>query len=137
MHRNKFGQEYDVLIGGAIEMGETVERAVLREVAEEAGIQVSQPKLVFVERAPDPYGVQYIFLCSYLKGEPQISPKSPEYAIDRMGKNLYRLAWRTAAEIEATEFRSQAVKAALLEGLEKGFPDSPVDITGKQLSRLA
>lgn len=135
MHRNKFGQEYDVLIGGAVEIGETVEQAVLREIAEEAGIQVDQPRLVYVERASDPYGVQYIFLCDYVQGEPHLAADSPEYAIGQMGKNLYSLAWRTAAEIAAGQFKSEAVQAALLEGLEKGFPASPVEITDKQVSR--
>jgi len=41
------------LPGGEIEVGETAERAFIREVDEETGVRVRRPKLLGVLRAPD------------------------------------------------------------------------------------
>lgn len=132
MHRNKFGQEYDILIGGGVEIGEEPEQTVLREVQEESGVRVSQPRLVFIERAPEPYGTQYIFLCNYIDGEPRIDAASIEDKINRMGKNLYQPVWRKTREISTLQLRSPQVKQAMIYALENGFPDSPIDITNFQ-----
>ncbi len=129
MHRNKFGQEYDILIGGAVEMGETPLQAVLREIQEEAGVEVSQPKLVFVEQAPDPYGVQYIFLCHYISGEAKLDDNSTELKIDNMGKNRYLPVWRQYSEFRELPMRSDSLKRAIIDGIEHGFPQQPIDIT--------
>lgn len=129
MHRNKFGQEYDILIGGAVEIGETPTQAVLREIQEEAGIEVSQPRLVFVEQAPEPYGVQYIFLCHYISGEAKLHPDSTETKIDSMGQNRYQPVWRKYGEFLELPFRSESLKRAISNGIEHGFPEQAIDIT--------
>lgn len=130
MHRNKFGQEYDILIGGALDIGETPLQAVLREIREEAGVEVSQPKFVFVEQAPEPYGIQYIFLCHYISGDANLDPQSTETKIESMGKNFYQPVWRTYNEFINLPFRSESLKKAVINGIEHGFPDQPIDITG-------
>ena len=38
MHRNKFGNEYLTLVGGGVELNETKEQALVREVIEETSI---------------------------------------------------------------------------------------------------
>lgn len=129
MHRNKFGQEYDILIGGGVEMGEDPSQAALREIAEETGIAVSPLKLVFIERAPEPYGTQYIFICDYVSGDPKIDPSTPEAKISLMGNNLYQPIWRKISELQTVEMRSPQLKEAMISGFNKGFPDQPVDIT--------
>ena len=107
MHRNKFGQEYDILIGVGIEIGETPNEALLREIFEESGVEVSEPRLVFVERANEPYGIQYIYVCDYNSGEPKLDPESIEAKINNMGKNLYQPVWRSIEEFSQLEFRSK------------------------------
>lgn len=129
MHRNKFGKEYDILIGGGVEIGETPEIALLREINEETGVAVTQPRLVFVERAGAPYGDQLIFLCRYVSGEPLLDKSTTEYKIDMMGLNRYAPLWRSLTDLETTEFRSPTLKRAILDGIKHGFPDQPIDIT--------
>ena len=129
MHRNKFGQEYDILIGGGIDMTETPEQAVLREIKEETGVIVSQPILVFIEQVPPPYGIQYIYVCNYVSGEVKLDETTTEYKIDAMGLNKYQPTWRSINELEELPFRSATLKKAILTGLKTGFPSQPIDIT--------
>lgn len=125
MHRNKFGKEYYTLIGGGIDVGEDPESAVRREVMEETGIQLGRLHHVFTEQAPDPYGIQAIFLCEYLSGEPQLSPDSEEAKITALGHNLYEPLWLPLEELIATNFLSHSVRDAILNSLKNGWPENP------------
>lgn len=129
MHRNKFGSEYDILVGGGVELGEEPEAALLREIREETGINVTQPKLVFIEEAGEPYGTQYIYLCDYTDGEIKLDPGSTEAKINQLGKNLYQPVWRKLSEFEDIDFHSPELKRAMLDAFKNGFPSQPIDIT--------
>jgi len=128
MHRNKFGTEYDTLPGGNIEPGETYEQAAIRELTEETSVTVNNLRPVFVEQAGDPYGVQYVYLADYVSGEPQLAPDSEEAQINTLGKNLYEPRWLALSELSEKPFVSEALKAAILQAVQKGFPASPVQI---------
>lgn len=128
MHRNKFGQEYDTLPGGNIEVGETEEQALQREVNEESQVQFTNPRLVILEHAGDPYGDQYIYLCDYVSGEPQLHPESMELKLNNMGQNLYEPRWVALKDLPHLPFLSEKLKATLLEFYPDKWPQNPVEI---------
>ncbi|MCA9331043.1 NUDIX hydrolase [Candidatus Saccharibacteria bacterium] len=129
MHRNKFGTEYDTLPGGNIELGESPEQALYREVNEETQVVFRNPRLVILEHAGDPYGDQYIFLCEYVIGEPELHPNAEERRINALGKNLYKPDWVSLAELPSKPFLSQKLKEQLLHCQEHGWPTVPVEIS--------
>ena len=129
MKRNKFGTQYYTLIGGAIGIGETPEHALEREVAEETMLQLGKTRLVFVEDAGEPYGVQFVYLADYIGGEPKLNPSSDEASINQMGKNLYEPMWLPVSELAGANFISPKIQRTLVDALQNGFPDKPVDIS--------
>jgi 8-oxo-dGTP pyrophosphatase MutT (NUDIX family) len=67
--------------GGWVDPGETPEQAVVREVAEETGLQVSAPRLVHTEQRSQ--SVHYTFRCRLDGGRMQASEESLEVAFLR------------------------------------------------------
>ena len=132
MYRNKFGQEYYALVGGEIEMDESAEMAVVREVSEETSLVVDRPKLVIVEDAGKMFGVQYIFLCQYVSGEPVLRPDSIEAKIASDGKNIYKPTWVKISDLANIELLPRVLKENIIKYLEVGFPDSPIEITSTE-----
>jgi 8-oxo-dGTP diphosphatase len=128
MHRNKFGTEYDTLPGGGVEIGESPEAAVIRELAEETSIVVSNQQLVFIEEAGDPFGTQLIYLCDYVSGEPKLADDSEEAHINKLGQNLYEPKWVPLASLPGLPFLSEKLKTTILTAVEKGFPQTALQI---------
>jgi len=131
MKRNKFGSEYYTLIGGHVELGETTENALHRELEEETQIKVSNPRLVYIEAAEAPYGDQYIFVCDYVSGEPVLSEDSDECKINKMGNNLYTPMWLKLDKLSELPFRSEKLKKKLLKDIKDGFPEEVVHFSSK------
>ena len=85
INRNKFGKEYSTLPGGLVGINENPEQAVVREISEEAMIEIANPRLVFIDHA-DFYGDQLVYLCEYVSGEPKTSNESSQVEwVDRNG----------------------------------------------------
>jgi 8-oxo-dGTP diphosphatase len=126
MKRNKFGQEYYSLIGGGLEPGETGEQALHREVGQEASLTVKNPRLVIIEQAGQIYGVQFIYLCDYESGEPELDSNSEEAKISAMKKNLYTPLWVPVKKLPNINLLPVELKDAVIEGLEHGFPKEPL-----------
>lgn len=131
MKRNKFGNEFYTLVGGAIDPGETPEQALRRELMEESGLSVGDVRLVFVEDAKAPFGVQYVYWCEYQSGEPKLDPKTYEAQLNAQGQNTYEPLWLPLAELAETRFRSGSLKEALLDAIAHGFPTEPRELVWK------
>lgn len=129
MHRNKFGKEYDTLPGGNIELGETAEQALYREVQEETMMTFRNPRLVFIEHADPIYGDQYIYLCDYISGEPQLHPDAEEGHINKLGQNLFTPEWLPLDKLTEAPFLSKDLRSHLLSALANGWPSVPEEFT--------
>lgn len=125
IHRNKYGQEYYTLPGGGIDAGETPEQAIIRELEEETGVTVTLGPLVFTEEPGQPYGRQYIFLCTYLAGKPALHPNSEEAILNLKGQNTYEPMWLPLSSLTKVRFMSPQLCHAILNGIANGFPDAP------------
>ncbi|HEY4963251.1 MAG TPA: NUDIX domain-containing protein [Candidatus Saccharimonadales bacterium] len=129
MERNKFGHKYIALIGGGVDPGETLEQCLVRELREEATIEIKNPRLVIIENAGNVYGTQYIYLCDWISAEPKLSPDSEEAIISKAGQNLYSPKWLPLSDLESSVFMPNELKLLLIEMVTSGFPDVPVKLT--------
>ena len=129
MKRNKFGKEYYTLIGGHVEMGESHEVALLREIHEETMVHVAHPRLVFVEHAGPVYGTQYVFLCKYISGVPVLHPQADEVHINKLGQNTYNPMWLPLSRLAEVPFLSENLKHKIMHALKTDFPSEPETFT--------
>jgi len=128
MKRNKFGREYYTLIGGGIELDEDQETALRRELFEETGLQVGTVKLMYEEEPGEPYGTQFVYVCEYLGGNPNLSPDSIEAKISAAGENTYVPMWLPIADLANVNFVSGSLKTELIRALQQGFPNEPIQL---------
>lgn len=128
IRRTKPGRKYMVTPGGRIEPDEDVEAALFRELAEETMVEVKNPRLVFIEDPNDnTWGKQYIYLCEYVSGEPQLHPDSEELVIQVQGGGTYEPMWIPLSQLPDAEypFKSERVCQEILKGVADGFPVEP------------
>lgn len=132
MDRNKFGNKYVSLCGGKVEVGETPDQAVVREVREETTLEVANPKLVIIEEAGEVYGTHYIYVCEYKGGEIKLDPNSPEYKINQLGQNIYTPMWVNKKDLPNINLLPVKLKENLIDFLNNGFPDQPINLSAKE-----
>lgn len=137
MERHKLDRHYYTLLGGAIEKGESGEQAVVREIAEESTLTITNPRLVFIEEAGDPFGTQYIYLCDYVSGEPSLPPNSEEAFWSKPGTNTYNPMWLPLNELPVLPFVSELLKEAMLKAVANGWPEQPYRFSSKHAQRLS
>lgn len=129
MYRNKHGSEYYTLVGGRAQDGETLEQALLREVREETGLEVTSARPVYIEEHPEPYNEQYIFLCQVAPHDHvKIQDTSEEGAMNRLGANMHQPVWAGIQGFPAMPFRTPQLQTAIVKALKSGFPTEPIKL---------
>jgi NAD+ diphosphatase len=63
-------------LAGFVEPGESLEQCVRREVAEEVGVEVGEPRYFASQPWPFPHSLMIAFVCDWLSGE--IRPQEAE-----------------------------------------------------------
>lgn len=129
MQREKEGQTYFTLVGGAVNDNETTEEAVIREVREETGLKVTSTRLVFIEEHPAPYREQYTFLCEVEPhGQVALELTSEEAIMNRMGINTHTPVWAALSLFHNVPFRTVQLQLAILKALKEGFPSKTIKV---------
>lgn len=130
MHRNKFGQEFYALAGGGIDYGEDPLQALYREILEEASMIIANPRLVIVEDAGDVFGIQYIYVCDWVSGEPALAPDSEEAQINKAGSNLYTPMWLSLSELAQVKLLPVELHQLLIQHCAtSSWPAEPIELT--------
>lgn len=124
MKRNKFGDIYYVLPGGGIDSGETPEQAVVRELQEEACLDIKSYREILVEKPWGKFGEQHIFLCKDPGGEPKLHQDSVEAKLNKLGGNTYDVMWMALDDLSDVKFRSPGLQKKLVEYAKIGFPET-------------
>ena len=115
IHRWKNGQEYFVIPGGTIELGEGPLAAALREIKEEVNLSFSADQLHTAFSLNNQGKEEYYFyaeLCTVetplIQGE-EAQRSSPQ--------NIYQPKWLSLQDIYSHDLRSESLKSLLLEFL--------------------
>lgn len=127
MHRNKRDKEYFTLVGGLAKKSETIEQALARELKEETGLKVTEASLVFVEKHPEPYNNQYVFLCQVAPHDSiAIEETSEEALMNKLDTNSHKPLWVDAKSFEQLPFLTGQLQKAIAQSLKTGFPPEPI-----------
>lgn len=129
MYRNKQGSEYYTLVGGYVNEGESIEQALVREVKEETGLDVTAGRLVFTEKHLPPRNDQYIFLCEVGPNDGiAIQDTAEEAFMNKIDINIHKPLWVEIGAFSRLPFFTIQLQKAIVESLQQGFPPAPVEL---------
>lgn len=113
IHRLKYGREYFVLPGGAIEKGENPKQAVIREAKEETNFNIEVEKLLwkFNEKVKNKKRLGYYFLAKSFKGKLKLC--GPEAKINSKD-NKYLLEWTSLSKLKHILIYPKGIKQRIL-----------------------
>lgn len=129
MRRNKQKNDYYTLVGGQVKEGESVETALIREVKEETGLEITHSRLVFVEQHQPPYNEQHIFLCEIIPKETVAIQEFTEEAIlNTLDYNIHEPLWVPIHLFSQLAFYTPRLQAAISTAISQGFSDEPITL---------
>jgi 8-oxo-dGTP pyrophosphatase MutT (NUDIX family) len=127
MYRNKQGSQYYTLVGGRVADGETPETALVREIKEETGLEITNARLVFVEYHQPPYNEQYIYLCEVAPhADVVLQDTSEEAQLNKLSVNIHKPQWTDKKAFAKIAFRTPQLQEAIVKGIKKGFPKEAI-----------
>lgn len=121
MKRDHDQHHYYTLPGGGVEVHETIEEAVIREIKEETSLDVEVIRLVYHHDLLEDSD-QYFYACRYLSGTPTLGGE--EYEETRRG-NIHEPLWLPLSALPATILYPLEVRDWLYEDSRTGFPRTP------------
>ncbi|MEI6850335.1 MAG: NUDIX domain-containing protein [Candidatus Saccharibacteria bacterium] len=127
MHRIKDGFDYYTFPGGGVEVGETVEKAVVRELIEEATMKVKVGKLLY-HHIYDNNSEQFFYLCKHVSGEPKLGNYNEAQNM-AAGNNFYEPVWYKISEINKLTLFPIEIRDWLIEDHISKFVNTPRNAT--------
>ena len=134
MYRKTKEEEYFCFPGGAVEEGETIEKAAIRELMEETSINAKINKLLY-HQIYDNDMEQYFCLCDYISGEPKLDKNSIEVERMAKGNNFYNPLWVKIEELKNMLVYPLEIRDLLIEDFKNNFA-SPVKVQNIKMSEL-
>lgn len=129
MHRINKGREYYVFPGGGVEVGETVERAVVREVQEETSLGVVIEKLLYHHIYDDIDNEQFYYLCRYISGSPKLGSANELEEMTSRDDNFYHPLWVKVTNLHEMLLYPLEIRDWFIEDLKNNFRDTPKSVT--------
>lgn len=120
MHRRNQGKEYYTFPGGGIELHETPEETVIRELMEETSIAVVPTRLLY-EVLWDSGTPQSFFLCSYQSGTPSLGEYMEKETMRVGPDQYYNPLWIETACLANLLLYPLEIRDRLIEDLKSDF----------------
>ena len=123
MHRINNANEYWVFLGGGVEDGETPEQTVVREVMEEASINIKVDRLLYTHIYSGIGHKHYYYLCDYISGIPKLGNYNEMESIINEGQT-YEPAWVPIDKLPKLLLYPLEVRDWLIEDYKSNFKNT-------------
>jgi len=118
IYREKKGHIYFSIPGGRVELGETLEQAVIRELLEETSILVKTVKLLGSYGQGDGFGTQHLFICDYLNGDAVLGDADELQDMKKDPTNFYKPDWVPIKVVLTFKIQPETAEEAFKEYLK-------------------
>ncbi|MST04279.1 MAG: NUDIX domain-containing protein [Candidatus Pacebacteria bacterium] len=131
LHQIKNGKEYYVFPGGGVEVGESVEEAVLREAIEETSLTVKIEKFLY-HYSYDDNTENIFYLCRYVSGILKLGEANEAEGMRRNRQNFYEPVWIPIKELSKTLVYPLEARDWFLEDIANNFENARHEIRLKK-----